>query len=240
MGLVPLLLISSAAFGALILFRTWRLDHLERERWSHLAWAVVLGGLGMVGAFAASWWLLEQFGLIERGGAVWARAWRAGALAAGCETAARLAVLLVIWWRLRGAINEPIDGIVFGVASGVGAALVEVAIEHVLENKSVWGREPWVVALFRNIGHTVLGGIACAGFGWVASRRRHGWALAAAGLAVSWVLHAVFDAIAMALEDLKVQDVPAGLGVLGGSIIFLGAVILSRWIRAAQKSGGVV
>lgn len=238
--MVSLILVCSAAFGAVIIFRAWRQDLDEPERLSHLAWTAGLGAVGMVVAFSSSFALIRALGLDRPDSHVWLNAGRLGVLAATCEALARVAVVLVVWRCFKGAISEPIDGIIYGVAAGVGAAITEVAIDHLFIKATAIGHEPWLVAIFRNVGHTVLGGIACMGFGYLAAGRPGARRVLAAGLAVSWVLHATFDTIAYRVDDLKQVRVPLSHGVSAGAIIVGGAFILAYCLRAAQRTIGRV
>lgn len=100
-------------------------DHYEPEPHGHVAAAFGLGAL----AFGLSW--AASHGVARVVDPVWlaiggypARLFEAGVLAAGVEEASRFLMLFAVVYRWE-EFDEPLDGLIYGVAVGLGLATVE-------------------------------------------------------------------------------------------------------------------
>jgi RsiW-degrading membrane proteinase PrsW (M82 family) len=122
---ITLLVIVGAAPSLFLLVFFYLKDRYEPEPRGHVALAFVKGALCAVPVWLAA-------GAIERavgrdwlvlGGTV-ARLFEAGVLAAGVEELCKWAVFLILIYRWS-EFDEPLDGLVYGVAMALGFATVE-------------------------------------------------------------------------------------------------------------------
>lgn len=142
------------------------------------------------------------------------------------ETAKLLAFLVGIYWHRE--LDEPLDGIVYGVAAGLGFA----SVENVLY--SIVAQDPTVV-LFR-VPTATLAHLACTGSaGWFWTMARfvkggRGVSLALAGTLVAIFFHGAYDYFLFRSDRFSVL---ALLGVLPLLLVLLG--LKMRWSRARSR-----
>jgi protease PrsW len=141
------------------------------------------------------------------------------------EEAVKLAaVCLACLWSRQW--NEPMDGIVYGVAAGLGFASVENV--YFL---SATG-EPWLVAgraFTANLAHATFTGGAAFFIGLARLRYRRGLLLAAGGIALAVLFHGAYDLFLFALPKWNVVSL---LLVLPLALALLGLRI--RWAQEQQ------
>lgn len=140
------------------------------------------------------------------------------------EEGAKLAAFVVgIYWHRE--LDEPLDGIVYGVAAGLGFASVENVLYLILT------QDPMVV-VFRAPTATLahLGCTGAAGWFWAMARFVKGWrgvSLALAGVVVAIFFHGAYDYFLFRRDGFSVL---ALVGVLPLLTVALG--LKMRWSRA--------
>lgn len=134
-------------------------DRYEPEPRGHVALAFVKGALATVPAYAASWALARAVGdeWLVLGGLP-ARAFDAVVLAALCEELPKwIALLFVYRWN---EFDEPLDGVVYGVAVSLGFATLENVL-YIAQAQTGYDRGfavVWQRALFAVPAHALFGG----------------------------------------------------------------------------------
>jgi protease PrsW len=135
------------------------------------------------------------------------------------------AVSLACLWSRQW--NEPMDGIVYGVAAGLGFA----SLENVYFLAATG--DPWLVAgraFTANLAHAAFTGGAAFFLGLARLRYRHGVLLAAAGILLAVLFHGAFDLFLFSLPRWNVVSL---LLVLPLALALLGLRI--RWAQAQQE-----
>jgi RsiW-degrading membrane proteinase PrsW (M82 family) len=150
-------LVAAAPSLALLTYFYLR-DRYEREPISHLGVAYLLGAIAMLSAWTAGAWMenwqsLQWLG--ERGEA--ARVFDAFVLAALIEELAKWAALVGVVYRWR-EFDEPIDGLIYGVAIALGFA----TLENFMFLRGRGLAIAWQRAVFAVPAHALFGG--CMGF----------------------------------------------------------------------------
>lgn len=106
---------------------------------------------------------------------------------------------------IRGNFNELLDGLIYGSLVGLGAALQEslaLLLDH--EHTSFLPMTEPV----RLMGHLVFGGLASAGLGWFALRRRAWFYILPIAYLAAAALHALWDVVAFSSRDLLAAGKP--------------------------------
>ena len=122
---LALTVVVGAAPSLFLLVYFYLRDRYEPEPRGHVALAFVLGAASTVPAYVASWTLARLVGddWLLLGG--WpARAFEAFVLAAACEELPKWLAFYAVISRWR-ELDEPLDGVVYGVALALGFATVE-------------------------------------------------------------------------------------------------------------------
>ena len=214
---------------------------------------VALGAVSVVPVAVVELWLLHHLlfsinPLVEAGqNALW--------VAAVPEEAAKVAIIAAVALRSR-EFDEPMDGVVYGAAVGLGFAAVENFL-YVTQNANVFA-----VAVIRGVMsvpfHGALGAIAGAylagaRFGGALGAHKHGGWWRARRFVLAWlipvVLHALFDWCVFSLGALGKQNAAAPSAGAGGLILLIVviwlvvgfgsmafAVVLARRIARRQKA----
>ena len=206
-----------------------------------LVWSAFL--LGVAAIFLTGYARAPLVPLVHLAGNVWSAAVaRAVFLAAIPEETAKIAVIWLLITRLR-AVHEPMDGLVYGAAVGLGFAAWE-NLGFLLNFADAWRdlaimRNLVTVPLHGALGMIAGGYLAAARFSGALGGRHHAGRTAAARLiARAWLipvaLHAGFDISLLGLRD------DMGVGTAGtialaasGLAIGLGAVALA--VRLALR-----
>jgi RsiW-degrading membrane proteinase PrsW (M82 family) len=141
------------------------------------------------------------------------------------EEAAKLAaVCLACCWSREW--NEPMDGIVYGVATGLGFA----SLENVYYLTAAG--DPMIVvgrAFTANLAHAAFTGLAAFFIGLARLGYRGGAAFAAGGVALAVVLHGVYDLFLFSLPRWNLLSL---LLILPLALVLLGLKV--RWAQARQ------
>lgn len=171
-------------------------DRYEPEPRGHVALAFAKGVLATVPAYAASWALARAVGdeWLALGGLP-ARAFDAVVLAALCEELPKwIAFLFIYRWN---EFDEPLDGVVYGVALALGFATVENILCVVRDGLGTGVLR----AIFAVPAHALFGAVMGFYFGrakfGAAARAR---ALVVFALVAAVVLHGAYDFILQALR----------------------------------------
>jgi RsiW-degrading membrane proteinase PrsW (M82 family) len=168
-------------------------DRYEPEPRGHVALAFAKGALATLPAYAASWALARAVGdqFLVLGGLP-ARAFDALVLAAVCEELPKwIAFLFIYRWN---EFDEPLDGVVYGVALALGFATVENVLCVVRDGLGVGALR----AIFAVPAHALFGAV----MGFYFGRAKFGggkWLLAFA-LVAAVALHGAYDFILQALR----------------------------------------
>lgn len=226
--------------AALLAFFYWK-DRYEPEPYGHILAAVALGALATVPILCAqealAWSVGSDWLLI---GGLPARLFEAGVMAAVVEEAIKWMLFAAVIYRWR-ELDEPMDGVVYGVALALGFATVEnvMFIRHAGEGALTLGL---LRALFSVPAHALFGGAMGSFFGRAklgggllggadVTPRQRKLRLALA-FAVPCVYHFGYDGLLLTLrrhEDLM-------FGVVGGLSIVLWIFVLRRVDHALADS----
>ena len=184
-------LLPPLGFAGLVLL----LDRRTRESWAPLCAAFLWGAA--VAAPVAS--LVNDVLLATRGlgDAV------PTVLGPAVEEIAKASALLVVLAVWRGEIDDPLDGIVYGALAGLGFAATENVGYYVLAalqgGVPGLGRALWLRGLLQGLNHAAFAAATGAAVGWAYGRRSRRPARAAivlAGIGLSSLVHAVWNAVA--------------------------------------------
>ena len=168
-------------------------DRYEPEPRGHVALAFAKGALATLPAYAASWALARAVGdeWLVLGGLP-ARAFDAVVLAAVCEELPKwIAFLFIYRWN---EFDEPLDGVVYGVALALGFATVENVLCVLRDGLGVGVLR----AVFAVPAHALFG--AVMGFYFGRAKFGGGKWLVGFGLVAAVVLHGAYDFILQALR----------------------------------------
>jgi protease PrsW len=181
------------------------------------------GALATVPAYAASWALARAVGdeWLALGG-LWARAFDAVVLAALCEELPKwLAFLLVYRWN---EFDEPLDGVVYGVALALGFATVENVLCVARDGLGVGVLR----AVFAVPAHALFGAV----MGFYVGRAKFGGGarLLALALAAAVAFHGAYDFVLQTLRGLWMY------AVVGAGSVALWVFVLRRVHRAQAAS----
>jgi RsiW-degrading membrane proteinase PrsW (M82 family) len=193
---ITLALIVGAAPSLFLLVFFYLKDRYEPEPRGHVALAFAKGALATVPAYAASWALARAVGdeWLALGGLP-ARAFDAVVLAAVCEELPKwIAFLFIYRWN---EFDEPLDGVVYGVALALGFATVENILCVVRDGLGTGVLR----AIFAVPAHALFGAVmgfyvGRAKFGAPGRARR----LVAFALVAAVALHGAYDFILQALR----------------------------------------
>lgn len=193
---IALAAIVGAAPSVFLLVFFYLKDRYEPEPRGHVALAFAKGALATVPAYAASWALARAVGdeWLALGGLP-ARAFDAVVLAALCEELPKwIAFLFIYRWN---EFDEPLDGVVYGVALALGFATVENILCVVRDGLGTGVLR----AIFAVPAHALFGAVMGFYFGrakfGAAGRAR---ALVVFALVAAVVLHGTYDFILQALR----------------------------------------
>jgi len=234
--LAPGLVTACAIAPALLLL--WLIVAADsRPEPPRVVWACV--ALGAVSVFPVAWvelWLLHHLTfsinpLISAGqNAVW--------IAAVPEETVKVGIIAVMALRSR-EFDEPMDGVVYGTAVGLGFAAVENYL-YVISNSHlllVAGMRGIMSVPFHGAVGAIAGAfIAGARFGGALGAHKHGGAWRTRRLVLAWlipvVLHGLFDWSVFSLGALGKQSAAAPSASKGGLIL----LILVIWLAVGFGS----
>ena len=203
---------------------------LDRREPEPLALVLEVLGLGAASAVVAA--VLE---LLLEGLPLFGVPGMAGAAAvaflqvAPVEEACKLAVVLLFAWR-KPSFNEENDGIVYTGAAAIGFALLENII-YVARFGLGTGAARAFSAIPLHVFTAVLVGLAVGRARFAASRVARG-RLVLGGFALAWVVHGLYDLLALSGSALVLLLLPllAGLAAFGILALKKGRRLsLARW-----------
>ncbi|MCU1277819.1 MAG: hypothetical protein JWM53_1365 [bacterium] len=201
-------------------------DRYEPEPRGHVALAFGKGALATVPAYAASWALARAVGdeWLALGGLP-ARAFDAVVLAAVCEELPKwIAFLFIYRWN---EFDEPLDGVVYGVALALGFATVENVLCVVRDGLGTGALR----AIFAVPAHALFGAVMGFYFGRAkfgpAKKAR---ALVVVALVAAIAFHGAYDFILQALRGIWMY------GAVAAGSIFLWVFVLRRVHHAQNAS----
>ena len=142
------------AWAAVVLWRVYHHDKYEKEPWWMLVAALASGFGVMMILGHVEMWLLHRLGF-ESG-----FQWKLALSAALVEDFARLVLIVLTAIFCHRYVNDPLDGMIYGMLIGLGMAAAESF--DALAAKDV-NLDIVCGEIFRFIGHCFLGGIV--GFG---------------------------------------------------------------------------
>jgi RsiW-degrading membrane proteinase PrsW (M82 family) len=203
---------------------------LDRREPEPLALVLKVIGLGAVSAIPAAIleFILEGLPLFGLPGIAGAAA-VAFIQVAPVEEACKLAVVLLYVWR-KPAFNEENDGIVYTGASAIGFALLENVI-YVARLGLGAGAARAFSAIPLHVFTAVLVGLPVGRARFAASRAERN-RLVLMGLALAWLVHGLYDTLALSDSALTLLLLPllAGLAAFGILTLKKGRRLsLARW-----------
>ncbi len=224
-----LTLVVAAAPSLLLLAYFYFRDHFEREPLPHLLASYLLGMYAMVAAqglaLAAEGWVSPRW---LRGGDTAALVFDAFVLSGLIEELAKWIIVMaaIIHWR---EFDEPLDGLVYGVAVSLGFA----TLENVLYLSRFGLDIAWQRAVFAVPAHALFGGALGYHAGRAKFARARGgagpWRDRALSLVIPTAFHGIYDFALLRKLDLtvwiSVTAISAGLW----------AFVLRR-VRKAQRA----
>jgi protease PrsW len=134
-----------------------------------------------------------------------------------------LPVLLFAYFRPQ--FDEPLDGIIYGLASALGFA----AVENIKYLESIGAQIILIRGALTNLGHAFFAGISCYGLGRAKFATRHRVALALGFLALASLAHGLYDIIVDLIDNDGLRIL-----ILSGFIVLLG-IINYRGFRRLEK-----
>jgi RsiW-degrading membrane proteinase PrsW (M82 family) len=218
--------LASAAPALLLLLYFYLHDRFDREPLTHLLAAFGLGAYAMVAAAGAGSalesWLPEAF---LRSGTEAARLCEAFVLAGFVEEVSKWIVLVAAAYHWR-EFDEPLDGLVYGVAISLGFA----SVENLLYVTKIGLGVAWQRALFAVPAHALFGGT----MGYYAGRakfdRAHAIRNRALCLLLPILFHGTYDYALLRRLDWTVWTTVTLLS------IGFWAFVLGRVARAQRAS----
>jgi RsiW-degrading membrane proteinase PrsW (M82 family) len=232
---LALAVVVGAAPSLFLLVFFYLKDRYEPEPRGHVALAFAKGALATLPAYAASWALARLVGdeFLALGG-VGARAFEAWVLAAACEELPKWVAFLFIYrWN---EFDEPLDGVVYGVALALGFATVENVLCVVRDGLGLGVLR----AIFAVPAHALFG----AAMGFYVGRAKLGdgqWQgidvkrverrnRLAAALVVPFLFHGAYDFVLQLLRGMWM------FAAVGTGSILLWVFVLRRVHRAQSAS----
>jgi RsiW-degrading membrane proteinase PrsW (M82 family) len=206
----------------------YRYDLYEHEPIPLLGVAIGLGAGAMWLAGAVEGWILSRAqgpGPLE-----------IAAVAAATEEALKVLVVVVVALLAHREFDDPMDGVVYGSMTGLGAALEESVF---YAGSSAAGGAGFPAGeLVRLWAHVVLGGIAGFSLGFWRARPPLA-ALATGGLlGVAMALHFGWDAIVLSIPDgfppTPAQSL-AGVALMVTSLVLYGRLVTLASARSRQQ-----
>jgi RsiW-degrading membrane proteinase PrsW (M82 family) len=242
--LIPGATVAAAVAPALLLLWLVVIADSRPEPQRVVLLCIGLGAISVLPAYAIEAWLDAHIPITPHS---WSTAYEAALLSAGLpEEALKVSIITVVAWRVRD-FDEPMDGVVYGTAVGLGFA----AVENLLY---VAGAADWAnVAILRAIlsvpGHGANGAIA----GAYIARARFGGALGGSKgghwrrrrlLWSAWlvpiVLHSLYDGSLFRIAASNSNPIEILAMALIGAAAWLGgivfAIVLTRRIGRHQKA----
>ncbi|QOJ01691.1 MAG: PrsW family intramembrane metalloprotease [Phycisphaeraceae bacterium] len=195
-----------------------RYNRRSGESWWLL---LMVAGVGAAAMWVASW---AQVAVVD----LWARRGveltplRLAVLPAVVEESAKFMIVLALVAGARRRFDDPVDGVIYGSAAGLGAAGIEI-----VWNVGHGGGLPRLHEFVGFAGHAVMGGLTALGLGmWNAPGRR--WLLLLfflpGGILLGMALHAGWDWVSHRMHDHHQagEPVPAHLRAWAIVVISLG------------------
>lgn len=213
-------------FGALV----YRYDMHEREPWWMLVCATLTGACTMWGAFE-----LEL--LIQNTAHASDQSVLKALLAGTIEELAKLAVPVAILLLIRKHFNDPMDGLVYGSLTGLGAAIFEGAwwqwfAPQPADTAALTTHGP---NLMRLLMHTLWGGIVGSALGLIVMNKN--WrAVLAQRVGLVMLIHFAWDFFIgfVPPEDQGNGHRLVAACVIGASVVWYGLLVVqaNKWSRA--------
>lgn len=211
----------ACAFAAALL--VYRYDLYDREPWPLLAAVIGAGAVAMAAA-----------GPIEDSAIRWIGGGQPTSIhialsAAVIEELLRLAVVVAMALFVPAHFNDPMDGLIYGSAIGIGMALEETTV-YLSRAAGTAPAETFSIELVRLFGHLLMGGIT--GFG-VGMMHRHppgrSWIwIAAACLTAGITIHFLWDyaALVSAMSGGTAEwPVPASVVLMAATMSLYGLLV---------------
>lgn len=213
-------------FALVWVYALYREDRHRPEPLLAVALAVVGGAGALWIAGRIEGWLMPDMGMMDE--SLLQRTRIAFLIAGPVEESLKLLAVLVLVWPWSH-FDEPMDGIVYGAASGAGFALAENFLFMQDGPEIILSRGP--IGTSVHVLFSIVWGVALGQAGH-RGRRRDRFLLIGAGLIAASLLHGAFDLIVFSVgHELTLTQGRAGqIGLVIGCLLFLRV-----WIRAALK-----
>jgi len=219
-----MLLYAALLLAALAAVRlVYRYDLYDREPWPLLAAVIGTGAIVMAIAGPLEDRVIQLTGGGQPGAAGIAL------VAAVMEEIFRLAIVVALAFLVPRHFNDPMDGLIYGSAIGIGMALEETTV-YLSRAAGTAPAETFSIELVRLFGHLLMGGIT--GFG-VGMMHRHppgrSWIwIAAACLAGGITIHFLWDyaALVSAMSGGTAEwPVPASVVLMAATMSLYGLLV---------------
>ncbi len=225
---MPIFFLTLALCAGLTALLVYRYDLYEHEPIPLLAVAVALGAgmMRLAGRVEAS--ALSRMGH--------ASLHDVAALAAFAEEGLKLLVVVAVALLARREFDDPMDGVVYGSMSGLGAALEESVFYAGLSPA-----KPIVMPaaeLVRLWAHVVLGGIVGFPLGFWRARPARAAGAVVVALAVAVALHLAWDAVVLSVPEgvaPSTSQTLAGLTVMLASLALYGKLVATASARSHEQ-----
>ncbi len=217
--------------AVVLMLLVWRYDMYEREP---LILVALAGGLGAGVAWVAG--PVEDAAIAAHPSmeSVTAQA----LIASFTEESGKLLAVLLIALLFRWQFNDPIDGLIYGAAAGLGFGVAESALYLSLDTRQA----PLLIGteFLRLILHLLFGALTGFGVGLAWCRVPYWPLIAAASLSVSLAMHATWDRICGIPEfqpetEFYQRSVAMGIMLLGTLCFGLCVALGSWWSRVHLK-----
>ena len=225
--------------ASVLLLLIYRYDMYDREPWYMILLTVFLGGASAWSIGYVEDWLIVQAG----GGATIAGQ---ALIAAVCEEACKVAIILFVALAFRRYFNDPMDGIVYGALAGLGFALEESRFYLELAPHMI--PAPTRIQLFgqesiRLILHFLTGGLDGFGIGLIWAKVKQGRVILIGWLGASLGIHYLWDyACGLPQDSDGVWQRSTAVLLMVFALILFGIAVMvgNLWSATAHPNNGSV
>ncbi|OHD66874.1 MAG: hypothetical protein A2176_12490 [Spirochaetes bacterium RBG_13_51_14] len=233
---ILLLVILAIAPPAAFLLYILHLDKLEPEPLGLIIKMMILGGVAVIPAGIAEWFLV-QLPLLDRGGVIGA-ALKSFIVIAPIEEAVKLAVVFLFVWK-NPHFNEENDGIVYVGTAAIGFAMLE-NVFYVIQTGFATGMMRALTAIPLHTFTGVLMGYFI-GIARFAPSPKGGNKNIWIGFLIAYLIHAVYDTFVLSGTDAAFMIIPLVVALFVFGILHLKKgkeFSIRRWGATPEATAG--